>query len=74
MPELTHTHHTSPLLLASYTGLDRRGQHGKALRCLCKNTKKGLVMWVEKSMELRAMETEGYGVHGRGAGSEVTDG
>ena len=33
-----------------------------------------LVTWVEKSMKLRAMETEGWGVHGRGAGSEVTDG
>ena len=63
---------TSPLLLESYTGLGRKGQHGKALGCLCEDTEKALVMWVEKSMRLRAMETEGWGVHGRGAGSEVT--
>ena len=49
----------SPLFLASYTGLGRKGQHGKALGCLCEDTEKVLVMWVEKGMRLRAMETEG---------------
>ena len=49
----------SPLLLASYTGLGRKGQHEKALGCLCEDTEKALVMWVEKSMGLRAIETEG---------------
>ena len=49
----------SPLLLASYTGLGRKGQHEKALGCLCEDTEKALVMWVEKSMRLWAIETEG---------------